>query len=289
MGAVQILTHSMVQSIEENSVRKGYDPRDFALVAEGGAGPLFAAQIALEAGTPWVVVPNYPGVTAALGLLATDMVYEYVSTVYERLSTLDAAALQRAFEELEQQARAQLEHDGVPAEQMLIQRVTDCRYLGQGYELRVDVGSGAIDDAWAEKTRADFHDNHQREYSRRFEDSDIEIPNVRVRGVGLMPSFELPEAEKGDASPDAALRHERDAWFPVDGELRKVATRFFAREALKAGNRIEGPAVINQYDSTTVVPPGFTADIDRFGNIVIRVEAGAGATDLINTGAVAGS
>ena len=91
MGAVQILTHSMVQSIEENSVRKGYDPRDFALVAEGGAGPLFAAQIALEVGTPWVVVPNYPGVTAALGLLATDMVYEYVSTVYERLSTLDAA------------------------------------------------------------------------------------------------------------------------------------------------------------------------------------------------------
>ena len=142
MGAVQILTHSMVQSIEENSVRKGYDPRDFALVAEGGAGPLFAAQIALEVGTPWVVVPNYPGVTAALGLLATDMVYEYVSTVYERLSKLDAAALQRAFEELEEQARAQLEDDGIPADQILIQRVADCRYLGQGYELRVDVASG---------------------------------------------------------------------------------------------------------------------------------------------------
>jgi N-methylhydantoinase A len=140
IGAVQILTHSMVQSIEENSVRKGYDPRDFALVAEGGAGPLFAAQIALEVGTPWVVVPNYPGVTAALGLLATDMVYEYVSTVYERLSKVDAAALQRAFEELEQQARVQLEEDGVPSEQILIQRVADCRYLGQGYELRVEVG-----------------------------------------------------------------------------------------------------------------------------------------------------
>ena len=119
MGAVQILTHSMVQSIEENSVRKGYDPRDFALVAEGGAGPLFAAQIALEVGTPWVLVPPYPGVTAALGLLATDMVYEYVSTVYQRLSTLDAAALQRAFEELEEQARAQLEEDGVPADRIV--------------------------------------------------------------------------------------------------------------------------------------------------------------------------
>ena len=270
MGAVQILTHSMVQSIEENSVRKGYDPRDFALVAEGGAGPLFAAQIALEAGTPWVVVPNYPGVTAALGLLATDMVYEYVSTVYERLSKLDAEALQRAFEELEGQARAQLEHDGIPADQLLIQRVADCRYLGQGYELRVDVGSGAIDQAWADKIRADFHDIHEREYSRRFEDSDIEIPNVRVRGIGLMPALEVPEAEAG-GSADDALRYERDAWFRVGGELKQVSTRFYDRAALSAGNELEGPAIVNQYDSTTVIPPGLTARIDRFGNVVIAI------------------
>ena len=211
MGAVQILTHSMVQSIEENSVRKGYDPRDFALVAEGGAGPLFAAQIALEAGTPWVVVPNYPGVTAALGLLATDMVYEYVSTVYERLSKLDAEALQRAFEELEGQARAQLEHDGIPADQLLIQRVADCRYLGQGYELRVDVASGSIDGDWVQKVRSDFHDIHEREYSRRFEDSDIEIPNVRVRGIGLMPPLEGAGGRVGRpvAGRCAALRARR--------------------------------------------------------------------------------
>src|ERR687896_281025 len=116
MGAIQILTHSMVQSIEENSVRKGYDPRDFALVAEGGAGPLFAAQIALEVGTPWVLVPPHPGITSAMGLLATDMVYEYAATVYQRLSKLDTAALQSQFEELEEQARVQLEEDGIPAD-----------------------------------------------------------------------------------------------------------------------------------------------------------------------------
>jgi N-methylhydantoinase A/oxoprolinase/acetone carboxylase beta subunit len=269
MGAVLILTHSMVQSIEENSVRKGYDPRDFALVAEGGAGPLFAAQIALEVGTPSVVVPNYPGVTAALGLLATDMVYEYGSTVYERLSSLDAGSLQAAFEELERQARAQLEEDGVAAEQIVVQRVADCRYLGQGYELRVDVDSGAIDDAWAEKVRGDFHDIHEREYSRRFEESDIEIPNVRVRGIGLMPPLKVPEVEHGDESPDEALRYERDAWFRVGGSLEQVPTRFYDRTALKAGNRLEGPAIVNQYDSTTVIPPGLTAHVDRFGNIVI--------------------
>src|SRR5438876_1657605 len=125
LGAVQILTHSMVQSIEENSVRKGFDPRDFALVAEGGAGPLFAAQIALEVGTPWVLVPSFPGVTAALGLLATDMVYEYGSTVYQRLSNLNAGALERGFAELEEQAKAQLEEDGIPPDRIVIHRVAD--------------------------------------------------------------------------------------------------------------------------------------------------------------------
>jgi N-methylhydantoinase A/oxoprolinase/acetone carboxylase beta subunit len=270
MGAVQILTHSMVQSIEENSVRKGFDPRDFALVAEGGAGPLFAAQIALEAGTPWVVVPNYPGVTAALGLLATDMVYEYVSTVYQRFSAIDGEGVQRAFEELEEQARRQLEEDGLPADRILIQRVADCRYLGQGYELRVDVPSGAIDDTWLKKVRADFDDIHEREYSRRFEDSDMEVPNVRVRGIGLMPPLDVPEAEAG-GSADDALRYERDAWFRVGGDLKQVPTRFYDRTALKAGNELEGPAIVNQYDSTTVVPPGLTARIDRFGNVVIAI------------------
>jgi N-methylhydantoinase A/oxoprolinase/acetone carboxylase beta subunit len=268
MGAVQILTHSMVQSIEENSVRKGYDPRDFALVAEGGAGPLFAAQIALEVGTPSVVVPNYPGVTAALGLLATDMVYEYVTTVYQRVSKLDPAALAEAFAELESRARTQLDEDGVPPDRLLIQRVADCRYLGQGYELRVDVPSGSIDDAWVEKVRGDFHDIHEREYSRRFEESDIEIPNVRVRGIGLMPRLEVPEVDAGELQDDA-LRHEADAWFRVGGALEAVATRYYDRAALKAGNRLEGPAIVNQYDSTTVIPPGLSAQIDRFGNIVI--------------------
>jgi N-methylhydantoinase A/oxoprolinase/acetone carboxylase beta subunit len=271
MGAVQILTHSMVQSIEENSVRKGYDPRDFALVAEGGAGPLFAAQIALEVGTPWVLVPNYPGVTAALGLLATDTVYEYVSTVYQRVSKLDAAALQRSFEELEEQARAQLAADGLPADRILIQRVADCRYLGQGYELRVEVAAGPIDAAWIEKVRGDFHDIHEREYSRRFEESDIEIPNVRVRGIGLMPELRTPETEPGSESPDEALRHEGEAWFRVGGNLEAVSTRYYDRGALKAGNRLEGPAIVNQYDSTTVIPPGLSARIDRFGNIVIAI------------------
>jgi N-methylhydantoinase A/oxoprolinase/acetone carboxylase beta subunit len=127
------------------------------------------------------------------------------------------------------------------------------------------------------RVRADFHDIHEREFTRRFEDSDIEIPNIRVRGIGLMPAFPTPELEAGDESPDAALRHEGDAWFFVDGQLAQVATRYYDRAALKAGNQLEGPAIVNQYDSTTVIPPGLSARVDRYGNIVIDVGASAQA------------
>jgi N-methylhydantoinase A/oxoprolinase/acetone carboxylase beta subunit len=289
MGAIQIASHSMVQSIEENSVRKGYDPRDFALVAEGGAGPMFAANIASEVGTPAVIVPPYPGVTAALGLLVTDSVYEFVTTTYQRMSQLNTEELEARFGELEEQARAQLEADGIPQDRCVIQRVADCRYLGQGYELRVEAGSAAIDGAWAAKLAADFHDAHEREYSRRFEESDIEIPNIRVRGIGLIPPLQMPEVARGGESPSAALRHEREAWFRVEGGLRELPTKFYAREALTAGNRIEGPAVINQYDTTTVIPPGLTAEIDRYGNILIWIEKSARPATSGAAGVAAGS
>ncbi len=287
MGAVQILTHSMVQSIEENSVRKGYDPRDFALVAEGGAGPLFAVRIALEVGTPYVLVPLYPGVTAAMGLLATDMVYEYVTTTYQRLSKLDVPALQLVFEQLEKQAIAQLEADGMPAERIVIQRIAECRYLGQGYELRIDASSGAIDPEWIEKLRRDFHEVHEKEYSRRFEESDIEVPNVRVRGIGLMPPLETPEVEHGGESPDAALRREGESWFRLNGRLEQASTRCYDRTKLKAGNRLAGPAIANQYDSTTVIPPGVSAHVDRYGNIVIEVGLSAEAEAIAASARVA--
>src|SRR4029077_18797848 len=118
-----------------------------------------------------------------------------------------------AFAELEQQARAQLVEDGIPPDRVVVERVADCRYLGQGYELRVDCGTGAIDDAWVRKLRSDFDDIHEREYSRRFEESDVEIPHLRVRGIGLQPKLRAPSAPEGPESPAAALRHEGEAWF----------------------------------------------------------------------------
>src|SRR4029077_810567 len=150
MGVYRILVHSMVDAIEQASVRKGFDPREFVLVAEGGGGPLFAPEIAPEVGLKNVLVPSYPGITAALGLLTTDMVYEYVATSYAMASALNAdraacATLEEQFAKLRAEALAQFEGDGIGRDQVRIENIAEARYEGQGYELRIDVGTGTID------------------------------------------------------------------------------------------------------------------------------------------------
>ena len=174
---------------------------------------------------------RYPGITAAMGLLATDMVYEYVSTAYQRLSKLDAPALQRALRGARGAgARRSSRRTASPPTGSSLQRVADCRYLGQGYELRVDAPSGAIDDDWVEKVRADFHDIHEREYSRRFEESDIEIPNVRVRGIGLMPPLADCRGRARRRSRPSRRSARGRGVVPGRRRAEQVATRYYDRE-----------------------------------------------------------
>ena len=179
--------------------------------------------------------------------------------------------LEKQFKKLEAEARAQFKHDGIDPEKVRIEHIAEARYEGQGYELRIDVGSGAIDAAWIDAMKAAFHDIHEREYSRRFEDADVQIANVRVRAVGLMPGLDAPQRQaKGKAAPPTgALKLTADAWFRDKGKLKKVKTAFYERTELVAGNVIEGPAIITQFDSTTVVPPGFSCKVDRVGNLVV--------------------
>ena len=243
MGAVQILTHSMVQSIEENSVRKGFDPRDFALVAEGGAGPLFAAQIALEVGTPWVLVPPYPGSHRGDGP-AGDR-----HGLRVRLDGLPAA-----LEARRGRARAALRgargagprparggrHARRPRSS--IQRVADCRYLGQGYELRVDAPSGAIDDALGREDASRLP-RHPRAGVlaplRRLRHRDPQHPRARHRPDAA--SSRRPRSSRAASRPTAALRHEGEAWFRVDGELEQVATRYYDRRRAEGRQPPRGP------------------------------------------------
>jgi N-methylhydantoinase A/oxoprolinase/acetone carboxylase beta subunit/N-methylhydantoinase B/oxoprolinase/acetone carboxylase alpha subunit len=271
LGALQIQKFGMAQAIELNSVRRGYDPREFTLVAAGGAGPLFACDIARELEIPRVLVPPHPGITSATGLLATDLQHEYVATERHVLKSLDRTRLAARFDELCRQAADQLEADRVPEAGRLVRRLADCRYTGQGYEVRFDVPPGEIDDAWVEQLKDAFHRAHEREYGHRF-DAEIEIVNVRAVGIGQIEELRWAEAEPGGGDPSAALTVEHDVVFEGGGAR---ATPFYDRSRLRAGDRVEGPAIIEQYDSTTVVPPGLTAEIDRFGNILIDCTKGA--------------
>jgi N-methylhydantoinase A/oxoprolinase/acetone carboxylase beta subunit len=269
LGILAVTVHNMVDAIEINSVRKGYDPREFVLVAAGGAGPLVGAEIARTMGIPDVLVPLHPGVTAAAGLLASDVRHEVAATDWQELASLDEAGLQARFAGLERDVRERLEAAGFAGERTTLQRYVDCRYAGQGYELRVAAPDGAIDDAWAAAVRDAFEERHEREYFGRFADLPVQVVSVRVTGVGHMPEVHWPSLEGGGGEPAAV---EADVVFDGPDGPRRLATRIVQRDELRAGTELAGPAIIEQVDSTTVVPPGARARIDAIGNIVLRFE-----------------
>jgi N-methylhydantoinase A/oxoprolinase/acetone carboxylase beta subunit len=272
LGAIRILSHAMVQAIEINSVRRGYDPREFALVAFGGAGALFACDIARELAIPTVVVPGLPGLTSALGLLASDVSYDLSRTVMMSLAAADLTRLAACYAELEAQARAQLARDGFAPDAVTVLRVADCRYAGQGYELRTGAPGGAVDAGFVAGLSAAFHAEHRRQYGSFFADKPVELINTRVVGIGRIAELKPPEIAAGGPQPvAAALAGERPVVFEVDGRPAALPTRWWRRAALRAGNLIAGPAVVAQMDSTTVVPPGLAARVDRHGNLVIAL------------------
>lgn len=265
-GAIRILTHSMVQAAEINSVRRGYDPRDFALVAFGGAGPLFAAEIAAELGVPHIVIPPTPGLTSALGLLVSDIAYERAQTVMATTAAPDDAALAAGFASLEKEIAAQLAHDGfAPAETRLI-REAECRYQGQGYELPVAVPAGPVTGATWQAIRAAFDAAHSRRYGKAFPEKAVQIVNIRVRGIGPAPRLApaVPEPAGGEAQPTTTA--------PAIFGGQAHPTPRYDRAELRPGHGLTGPAIVDQMDTTTVIPPGFAARVDAAGNLVMERE-----------------
>lgn len=268
-GALKIMTHNMVNAIEMNSVRKGYDPREFTLVAAGGAGPLFACNIAEELNIPYVVVPPFPGITAAMGLLATDISYEQVSTVWCQLNSKSIEILWDEFKKLETKAIQALKKDGICEDDILLKRVCDCRYEGQGYELRVDAPPGEINEEWIKNLQNAFHAVHEREYASKFLDQEIFTINIRVIGIGLVASEEskLKQEKKFSINLDDTDKH--PVYFWMNDELEKIETAFYNRSDIPFGKELIGPVIIQQKDSTTVIPPLCKANFDHNGNIVI--------------------
>jgi N-methylhydantoinase A/oxoprolinase/acetone carboxylase beta subunit len=273
LGITQILTQNMVNAISVNSVQKGFDPRDFSLVAFGGGGPLYGAEIARELSLPRVIVPLHPGITSAMGLLDSDLKYEAQRTVMSEAPEADPAELERVFGELEAEGLAQLDADDVPQDDRIFQRWADCRYVGQAYELLVAVPPGPLDQGAIERLIEEFEATHEREYFYRFPDKPVQIVHLRSYAIGSMPSLQVtPIAAGGAEPPPEALIERRSVVFAAGGEPREHETPFYERSALLAGNELRGPAIVEQLDSTTVIPPGMPARVLPDGAIVIDTE-----------------
>jgi N-methylhydantoinase A/oxoprolinase/acetone carboxylase beta subunit len=264
-GIVTIATSNMARAIRSRTIEKGHDPREFALVAFGGAGPLHAAELADALEIPEVLVPTYPGITSAAGLLTSDLKYDQMRTVFMVEDAIDAERLNRELAGLEEELRDRLRADGVAEDGISVTRGLDCRYVGQGYELRVLLPPAGFSPAALDA----FHELHRREYGHAFGDP-IEIVNARVTAVGRRPTLGRLPAKGG--SLEEALVGEGEGVFRGNGTLSAHSTRYYDRTRLPPDEIVPGPAVIFQRDTTTVLPPAWLARTDASGNLILRRE-----------------
>ena len=269
-GIVTIVNSNMANAIRSRTVQKGIDPRGYSLVAFGGAGPLHGAEVAKMLSIPEVIVPPYPGITSAVGLLTTDLKYETIRTEFQVSTDIDFARLNDDFSGMEKSLREQFAADEVDVGGVSFARAADMRYVGQGYELRVDMPDGDIDPAALDQAFERFHQQHTAEYGHHFADSPIEIVNIRLTGIGETPKIGRP-APAGGPSLEAARVKVSESVFRKGDELETVETAFYERDKLPIGERFDGPAIVLQTDSTTVVPPGCSAAADAHGNLIIEV------------------
>jgi N-methylhydantoinase A len=258
-AVLQVANANMADAVRLISIRRGYDPRDFCLVAFGGAGPLHGAALAEELSIPTVLVPPSPGITSALGCLLVDIRHDLSAMFLAHVDTVDLDKLETEFGKLEDEARERLAAEGVPEEQMSIQRLIDMRYLGQWRSLTIPVSAPAD----LQEAMATFHAEHERAYNYRRDGSPVEIYRLSLRAVGITPKPQLRRHELNGAG--ASALGSRQVHFDASGGA--LDTPVYDRAVLPAGARIEGPAVIEQLDSTTLVPPGWQARVDEWLNI----------------------
>ena len=272
LGILTIINANMANAIRSRTVQKGIDPRDYALVAFGGAGPLHAVEVAQILGIREVIIPPAPGITSAMGLLTTDLKYDVVRTCFQLSNAPDLPRMTEAFTEMEAEIAAQFAADGLDQASVHYERAGDLRYVGQGYELRVAFSAGTVNEAALAEALTRFHEQHRAEYGHAFADSVIEIVNLRVTGFGPRPKLGKPLASPQGGSLEAALVHRSPVVFKAaDGKPIAPETPFLRRDLLPIATSIPGPAIILQTDSTTVVPPGCTITADIGGNLIIAV------------------
>ena len=264
-GALTVLNSNMANAIRSRTVQKGIDPRDFTLCGFGGAGPLHAAEVAGMLEVRHVLIPPHPGITSAIGLLTADLEYHALRTAFAVKGALAPGRLQALFSSMEEELAAIFVKDRVPEAKVRMLRQGDLRYVGQGYELKIDFPAGDITGASLEPVWQAFHARHRAEYGHAFEASAIEIVTVKVRGIGEVEKLGAPSAYTGAA--EARQIGAGACVFRVNDVLGSYETPYYDRTSLPVDQVFHGPAILLQTDSTTVVPPGWTYHADRFGNV----------------------
>jgi N-methylhydantoinase A len=265
-GIHRVINSKMADEIRRVSVKRGYDPRDFALVALGGAGSLHAGRLAAELNLPTVIVPPVPGVLSALGLLMASVEHDSVETVAVPAANADPASIEAAFGRLEERVAGLMTADGVPRGAAVTSRLVDMRYIGQGYTLEVPCPA-SIGEAELAGIVDAFHAIHLRIYGHAHSDAETELVNVRVVQAWSLPSPPLSFPPGRDRPPGDRTRQ---AYF--DECRGYVDTPVHDRAALGPGDEVRGPAIVEQADTTLVVYPGQRATVSAAGALVLNVK-----------------
>jgi N-methylhydantoinase A len=270
-GMLEVATSAMANAVRQVTLQRGLDPRDFTLFAYGGGGPLHGAAVARELQIGTVIIPEAPGLFSALGMLMADLRRDYVQTLFARLDDIDMAELETEFQQLEAEGRAALlQEAGMDTNRVVFERACDMRYIGQEHSVAVRVPAHVGNEADRDTIKRLFDDAHQLRYSHSAPDESADVVSLRVSAIGLLTKPRLPEiAEGGDVPPDSARKGSRTVVFARQGEQEAAV---FDRADLLSGNTIQGPAVIEEPAATTIVEPGDSVTVNRFGHLVMTLQ-----------------
>jgi N-methylhydantoinase A len=270
-GVHTIVNTNMELATRVVSIERGRDPRELTVVAFGGSGPVHGCRLAQALGIPRVILPASAGVTAAIGLLAAEVKFDVARTYVRRLDAIDPAAVSAMYDDMGAQAVDVVRQSAVTSE-IVVVRTADARYVGQGYELTVPVPSGRLDAAALATLRKSFDEIYAARYGYASPGEPVEIVTWKLSAIGGAPRVDLPKAVTAMAGD--ARKGERRAYFPERNGF--VDTPVYDRYALAAGATITGPAIVEERESTTVLPPGTTAIVDTYANLIVNIATGAG-------------
>jgi N-methylhydantoinase A len=269
-GIVRVVNVKMTEAIKAISTERGFDLRDFSLIAFGGAGPVHACQIALDIGIPHVLVPPAPGATSALGLLMSDVKHDFIRSRLENIENIRPGDVNALFGELAEAATGQLGAEGFArSENVELRYFMDMRYAGQGYENPVPIDDVPLHEDDLRRYRSRFDDIHRQCHGHAAPGQPVEVVSYRLEAIGRVPRVRLAELEPATDDARSAQIDERLALFTSASEA-PIPVPVYARDRLRAGHSFAGPAIIEQYDATTVVCPGQLVRVDTVGNLHIE-------------------